>query len=224
MKEKDQAYLIQALKTQGKINEAYNASAAQYVIKCFDELTYKPLDRDLLDRFAKMTSGKGKVCDLGCGPGQTTQYLKSRDADVIGVDASENMIIEAKKLNPSIDYVVDDMFHLKFDKESFFGVSSFYAFVNFKIGDLSCLFQEYYRILKDQGLVLMAFHTGEEKVHVDSFFESGKPLDFYYFNELEVIHLLKEAGFEVLEAFVRYPYKEEYPSKRAYILAEKNEG
>ena len=42
---------------QEQITEAYDAAACMYVEKCFDELSYKPLDRILISRFIEMVNG-----------------------------------------------------------------------------------------------------------------------------------------------------------------------
>ena len=63
---------------QNEITEAYDSSAKAYVQKCFNELDYKPLDRQLLYRFAQLTNNKGIVCDIGCGPGEVANYLYSK--------------------------------------------------------------------------------------------------------------------------------------------------
>lgn len=205
------------------ITEAYNAAAKQYVINCFNELEYKSLDRILLDRFCKCFSGDQIICDIGCGPGEIANYIDSKGKKVVGIDISENMIEEAKKLSPNIDFKVGDMFSLDIADSMFQGITSFYAIVNFSYKDIKSIFDEYYRVLNNSGLLLISFHTGENRESVPDFFGSGKPLDFYYLNENKILNLLKTTGFEVEEAIVRFPYKEEYQSKRAYVLAKKSQ-
>ncbi len=206
---------------QNEITEAYDYSAKTYVEKCFKELDYKPLDRQLLDRFAQLTKNKGIVCDIGCGPGEVANYLYSKGCKVIGIDISNNMIHEAKRMNKKIEFIIDDMFNLKLKNNCFAGICSFYAIVNFKYDDIKRIIKEYYRVLNKNGLLHIAFHVEEKEIHVDDYFGSGKPLDFYYFNENIILEMLKEAGFKIIEALVRFPYEQEYPSKRAYIFGEK---
>jgi len=42
-----------------------------------NELQQKPLDCELLNRFASEVAGRGEVCDLGRGPGDVERYLRS---------------------------------------------------------------------------------------------------------------------------------------------------
>ena len=197
---------------QNEITEAYNCSAKTYAEKCFNELEYKPLDRQLLDRFAQLTQKKGIVCDIGCGPGEVATYLTAKGCKVVGIDISEYMINEAKRLNTEIEYLVDDMFNLKTAEEHFAGICSFYSIVNFQNDDIKRILKEYHRVLINNGLLLIAFHIEEKEIHVDDFWGSGKPLDFYYFSENVILEMLKEAGFKIIEALVRFPYEQEYPS------------
>lgn len=205
---------------QSQITEAYDAAAVKYVEKCFNELSYKPLDRMLLDRFIKMTNN-GKLLDAGCGPGQTTKYIYEKGGNVTGIDISSEMISAARNLNPAIQFNVDDMFNLKFKNNEMAGISSFYSIVNFQYPDIHTIFTEFYRVLDYKGILLISFHVEEKELNVDNFFETGKPLDFYYFDENKIIEMLKKIGLKIIEALVRFPYLEEYPSKRAYIFAEK---
>ena len=55
---------------------SYNRLAGEYVRRIYGELQHKPLDQQLLDRFAVRVKGTGSVCDLGCGPGRVARYLR----------------------------------------------------------------------------------------------------------------------------------------------------
>ncbi len=207
---------------QRKITEAYDAAASKYAAQFFHELDYKPLDRQLLDRFAEAVRGKGPVCDMGCGPGEVADYLFSKGLDdVHGIDKSGRMIEAARKLNPKITYSVDDMLALSVPNGFFAGIAAFYAIVNFQYDNVERILKEYHRVLKKDGLLLMAFHAVEQELKVENFFETGKPLDFYLFDLDKILDLLRVAGFSIEEALAREPYEQEYKSKRAYILARK---
>ena len=60
--------------------------ADAYAAAIFDELKNKPFDREVLLRFARETAGRGRVCDMGCGPGQVARFLKEAGAEVFGLD------------------------------------------------------------------------------------------------------------------------------------------
>ena len=52
-----------------ELQSSYDQVAEEYVERIFHELEHKPLDRELLDRFAANVRDLGPVCDMGCGPG-----------------------------------------------------------------------------------------------------------------------------------------------------------
>jgi hypothetical protein len=66
---------------------SYEAIAEEYAEQYFEELDGKPFDREVLDRFAASVKGRGRVGDLGCGPGHGARYLAGRGVDAFGIDA-----------------------------------------------------------------------------------------------------------------------------------------
>lgn len=48
------------------IRETYDRLADEYARRFVNELQQKPLDRELLSRFAREVANPGEVCDIGC--------------------------------------------------------------------------------------------------------------------------------------------------------------
>ena len=67
---------------------SYDRVADEYVRRIADELRHKPLDRELLERFAASVRDAGPVCDMGCGPGHVAHYLYELGVQVCGIDSS----------------------------------------------------------------------------------------------------------------------------------------
>ena len=65
---------------------SYDRVAEEYARQMLHELDHKPRDRELLDQFAARVQGKGRVADLGTGPGQVARYLHDRGVDAFGID------------------------------------------------------------------------------------------------------------------------------------------
>lgn len=74
------------------VRESYDSAARAYAEHLADELSGKPLDRHLLNRFAEATRGRGLVADLGCGPGHIARYLHEQGVTVAGIDLSPQMV------------------------------------------------------------------------------------------------------------------------------------
>ena len=164
------------------------------------------------------------MADVGCGPGHTTKFLADLGVTAItGIDLSEDMILQAKRLFPTIAFETGNM--LAFEKpDQFFGsMLGFYAIVHFKKQELKQFFAEAFRVLKPSGQLLISFHVGDEVRTVDELLGVKASADFYFHEVDPVCELLSATGFKLVDTMIRYPYKEkEFPTQRAYIIAEKS--
>ena len=204
------------------IRESYDRLAEEYARRIFDELQHKPLDRELLDRFAKQTKGRGQVCDMGCGPGHVARYLHDAGASVFGLDLSPRMLEQARKLNPDIPFREGNMISLDLPDGTLAGVAAFYAIVNIPKQSLPLVFRDIRRVLQPGGLLLLAFHAGDEVFHEDELWGQKISMDFLLLPQSEIKLDLEAVGFTVEEVVEREPYPEvEYQSRRAYIFARK---
>jgi len=204
------------------IRESYDRLAEEYTRRISDELQHKPLDRELLDRFAKQTKGQGEICDMGCGPGHVARYLREAGASVFGLDLSPRMLEQARKLNPEIPFREGNMISLNLPDGALAGIAAFYAIVNIPRQSLPLVFREFQRVLLPGGLLLLAFHMGDEVLHEDELWGQKISMDFLLFPPSEIKLGLEAAGFTIEDVIEREPYPEvEYPSRRAYIFARK---
>jgi SAM-dependent methyltransferase len=205
------------------IRTCYDAVAQEYAERFAGELRHKPLDRELLSRLAMEVGDRGEVCDLGCGPGQTTAYLHDCEVDVCGLDISSEQLREATRLHPGVAFEQGDMLGLPRADGTVAGVVAFYAIVHFSPLQLRRALAEMYRVLRPGGRLLLAFHAGEGAVHVEEFLGRPLTLDFAYFRPAAIADELAGAGFDKVEVIERDPYLDvEYPSRRAYVFASKS--
>jgi ubiquinone/menaquinone biosynthesis C-methylase UbiE len=210
--------------TEGATNDvqtSYDLLADEYVRHIYDELQHKPLDRQLLDRFA--SSVTGSICDIGSGPGHIARYLHERGAKVCGIDLAPEMVERARRLNPGIEFQQDNMFALESADGTFAGMTAFYALVNIARADIVRALRELWRVLMPGGPLLLAFHVGDDVLHREEMWEVKVSLDFYFFRSDEMTGYLRAAGFEIEEIIERDPYPEavEHQSRRSYIFARK---
>ena len=112
------------------VQNSYDRVAAEYVQRISGELEHKPLDRQLLDRFAARVQGLGPVCDLGCGPGHVARYLHERGVPVIGIDLSPVMVEQARRLNPGIEFRQGNMLSLDVEDGAWGGIVAFYSIIH----------------------------------------------------------------------------------------------
>lgn len=203
-----------------RIRESYDELAATYTERLFGELAGKPLDRHLLNRFAEDVRARGLVADLGCGPGHVARYLHEQGVRMLGIDLSPRMIEWARKRSPEIEFRVGDMRALDLADGAFAGLVAFYSLIHIEEKEMAPTLRELRRVLAPGGLLLVAFHIGEETVHRDELWGHTVSLDFRFLMPQRLVTALGEAGFVVLERVEREPYPEvEHPSRRCYVLA-----
>jgi SAM-dependent methyltransferase len=81
----------------------YRNSASDYALREItgtDALAF----RAIAERIVSLKLA-GRALDLGCGTGRSTRFLKSFGLDATGVDVSEPMAAEARRLDPAGTYV-----------------------------------------------------------------------------------------------------------------------
>jgi SAM-dependent methyltransferase len=203
-----------------RTRESYDEIAATYTERLFDELAGKPLDRHLLNRFAEAVRDRGPVADLGCGPGHVARYLHERGVRMVGIDLAPGMIDWARKRSPEIELRVGDMRALELADGALAGIVAFYSLIHIAEGEMGSTLRELRRVLAPGGLLLVAFHIGEETVHRDELWGHAVSLDFRFLMPSAMVAHLEAAGFLVIERIEREPYPEvEHPSRRCYLLA-----
>lgn len=203
--------------------ESYDRIADEYALRIFNELQHKALDRELLNRFAGELAGRGQVCDLGCGPGHVARYLRDAGTTVFGLDLSTKMLDQARRLNPDIPFREGNMLALDLADRTLAGIAAFYAIVNIREESLPVLFREMHRVLQPGGLLLLAFHVGNEVLQEKELWGRPISMDFLLFEPSAIRQHLEDAGLAIEEIIEREPYapEVEYQSRRAYIFARK---
>jgi SAM-dependent methyltransferase len=199
---------------------SYDRVANEYVRQVADELRHKPLDRELLERFAARVRDAGPVCDMGCGPGHVARYLCALGVQVCGIDLSPALVERASRLNPGIMFQQGDMMALDAPDNAWAGIAAFYSIIHVPRDDMARALGELFRVLRPGGILLLAFHIGDDTIHLDEWWDQKVCIDFFFFRSDEMAGYLRAAGFEIDEIIEREPYPEvEHPSRRAYIFA-----
>lgn len=204
---------------------SYDLVTDEYVRRIFDELQHKPLDRKLLDLFAASVRDVGPVCDMGCGPGHVARYLHDHGVQVCGVDLSPAMVERARRLVPGVEFRQGDMMALDSPDGAWAGIAAFYSIIHISRGDVARVLGELRRVLRPGGLLLLAFHIGDDTIHLDEWWGQKVCVDFFFFRSAEMAGYLRAAGFEIEEIIEREPYPDvEHQSRRSYIFARRPPG
>jgi len=153
----------------------------------------------------------GKLLDLGCGTGRTTVVLSHMGFTACGLDISEAMILEAKRLHPHLTFLLGDACDLSGFEDGEFDYVLFSPngldLIHPYEMRIKCL-KEVYRVLKPTGLFIYSSHN---KSFTDAHPDKNKPLgdgyvEFANPNGPEVVHVthineqvqqLKELGLQI---------------------------
>lgn len=201
---------------------SYDRIAEEYARRMLHELDHKPLDRELLDRFAQLVAGKGRAVDLGCGPGQVARYLHESGMDAFGIDLSPGMVALAQQTHPGVEFRQGDMYALPLPDDSLAGVAAFYSIIHIPRTGVIAVLKEIRRVLTPGGVLLLSFHRGAEILHFDALWDQPVQLDFIFFEPDEMQGYLEVAGFIVDEVIERAPYPDvEVATQRVYVFAHK---
>lgn len=141
---------------------------------------------------------KDKLLDLGCGKGATIKYLSDNyNIKAIGLDISENLAKEAKRINENSEIIVSSAEDMPFDRHVFDGV---FAECTLSLMDnLGKVIDEVYRIIKPGGyFVISDIYAGNTKYldELQSFSVNTCLRNPHNIDKLK--DLLTEKGFNIL--------------------------
>jgi ubiquinone/menaquinone biosynthesis C-methylase UbiE len=201
---------------------AYNLAAQKYHDLFHNEMNEKEYDRNLLDSFAAHFSKDSFVCDAGCGPSaHIGRYLFDKKINVIGVDISEKCIELAKLYNPGMEFKCADIGNMPFDDSIFDGVISYYSIINTPKILISKIFSEFYRVMKYNGLLLIAVKAGVKEGFEEELLGIKSKHYFSLFTTEEIAGYFNDAGFTIEFMEKRNPYDFEISNERIFAVGKK---
>ncbi len=203
-----------------KVENLYDSIAKEWAEAFSGEHEKKPKDREILHRFSQDIGDRRPVWDFGCGPGNTTKYLKNLGTEISGLDLSEKILEQARTSHPEITFRKGNILELEFENESIAVIVAFYAIIHFTEEQVGRAFREVFRVLHPGGISLFTYHVGEKTIHLDEFLGKKVDIDVMFFTSDFIFRCLTDSGFEKIEIIEREPYPGlEYQSRRAYVFA-----
>lgn len=214
---------MKTLKNINQITQQTYDKVAKIYHKLFkNEMSQKAYDREILDTFAKYLSKESIIYDMGCGPsGHIGYYLFEKGFNVIGVDISENCIAIASKYHPEMKFVKMDIANLELKDNSIDGIIAYYSIIHIPKKYISEVFQEFYRVLKVGGKLLVVVKEGEEEGFQNELLGIKTQIYLTFFKKEEIIKYYIENKFKILFDEERCPYEDEISIHRIYVIGEK---
>ena len=195
----------------------------------YDENQEYVVGKELLDEVKeniKRLPDLGEVLELGCGTGYFTEVIAQNADHVFATDLSDELLENAKKRLNEIDNITiqkENCTSTSFTSNQFDAV--FMANVIHVIENPSLALQECYRILKDDGLLIITTFTNHgmkplEKIKLGFRFLKvwGKPPKYTHSFSLESLgSVMESAGFSIEEAKLLGD-----KTKSLYLIGKKN--
>lgn len=148
--------------------------------------------RSLLSPYTLHLSHLLKVLDLGCGTGICAPYFRDIAADLTGIDLSENMLFQAKKMGGYDKLIQAEALQYLTSTEDTFDLI-IAADVLVYMGDLNKLFEMIKKCLKENGI--FSFSTEKAQDNASYILQtSGRYAHAYDY----IISILKSHQFELL--------------------------
>ena len=179
---------------------SYDTDATGYAEKVRGLLGGQPYLRASLALFAELVhgAGGGPVADVGCGPGYVTSYLHDAGVDAFGIDLSPEMIAIARRDYPGLRFEVGTMTDLDLADDSVVGIVAFWSVIHVPDHAVPGVFEQFRRVLRPQGLLLVGFHVGDQTRHTSEGY-TGRPIniDSYHRRPSKITGWLRDAGFTI---------------------------
>lgn len=197
---------------------AYDTVAEDYARLVDGLLEQNPWDRAVLGAFAERV--RGPVLDAGCGPGRVAAHLHGLGVEVRGVDLSPAMVAAARREHPHLRFGVGRLGDLDVADGTLGGVVAWYSLIHVPLAQLPAVVTELARVLAPGGLLLLAFHVGDELRHLTHAYGHDVQLTSQRLQPDAVTALLADARLEVQARLVRAPEPPE-TVPQAYLLAQR---
>lgn len=205
-----------------KINKmvisAYNSIADAYADAYSenDEADFK-----YFNYFIDNLQGK-RILDMGCGVGVNSNYLFQKGFKVIGIDASENMLNNARKLYPNITFVNQNILKTSYPDDSFDGIVLAYVIEHFNDEGLLKLRDEITRLLRDGGLLFITSHEGNSEEILSDPLDENISIYYNFLTSDKIDSLF--SNFQRVSYYSRPSYgPEEFLNDKVFITYQKKE-
>jgi SAM-dependent methyltransferase len=77
------------------------------------------------------------------------------------------MIAQARRLAPGVDFRQGDMLTLDDPEETWAGLAAIYSMIHIPRDEMARALMELRRVLGPGGILLLAFHSGDDVLHLD---------------------------------------------------------
>ena len=188
------ATLIAEVDYKEQTKQSYDATAEDYHAN-----TLKLLPEVKARSFLSHLPAQAKILDVGCGSGRDAGYFVEKGHAVTGIDIAPKMIGLARVLVPEATFAVGDIETTLFTMNFFDGVWASASLLHVSKQEMPAVLQKIHSTLKPGGVFYISMKKGEgETLQPDERY-GGVPKFWNYMDDQELIAMLINQGFEILE-------------------------
>ena len=190
---------------------SYDTDAVGYAAKVEGLLDQMPYLRASLAVLSEgvLAAGGGPVADVGCGPGYVTRHLHDAGLDAFGIDLSPEMVALARRDHPDLRFEVGTMTDLDLADDSVAGIVAFWSVIHVPDEAVPGVFEEFRRVLRPSGQLLVGFHVGDETQRLTEGY-TGRAIgvDSHRRRPSTISGWLRDAGFTIDAELLMAPDRE----------------
>lgn len=169
-----------------------------------------------------VSKSNAKLLEIGCGPGNITQYLLSKrpDFDLFGIDIAPNMIALAQANNPTANFAVMDSRAIHQLTTTYDAIIAGFYLPYLSPNEAKALIASSHDLLNDSGLLYLSFVEGDSEKS-DFMVGSGGRVYFYYHNLADLTQHLRATKFKEIKVFTIKYYTSETDFDTHIVLTAK---
>jgi cyclopropane fatty-acyl-phospholipid synthase-like methyltransferase len=178
---------------------SYYKNNAKSLSKRYESANVDRVQQLLLEVFPKNSN----LLEIGCGSGRDANFMLENNYKLTAIDASKEMILEAKKIHPLLEnslHVVTIPDELKFDNNSFDGIYSIATLMHLEEKEIEKTIKKIYDMLIDQGISL--FSVSIQRDDINANFKDSKGRHFTIISKDRWIEICNDIGFKTIKAVV----------------------
>ncbi len=156
---------------------------------------------DILAEFLDSLSESPRVLDAGCGQGTPILARLASEAAPVGLDFSRGQLSLAAESVPDAPLLQGDMTTLPFESDTFDAVVAYWSLIHVPMDDHQTVIDEFARVLRPGGRVLLCEGTNEWVGENPDWLESGVRMEWNIAGAEETRAQLQNAGFRVTDTW-----------------------
>ncbi len=177
------------------------------------------LYNDSYDRFCALISKKASILEVGCGPGNISNYLLNKQPTfkIEGIDIAPNMIDLAQKNNPTAQFQIMDIRSIRDLNKTYQAIIAGFCIPYLAMKEVQQFMDHCAKLLVNKGILYLSFvegNYGKSKFQTGS---TGDRIFFHYYETDYLLKLLNDQKFHLMER-LELPYQKSASEIETHII------